>query len=67
VLVARHTHRSPALFGAGLADSHCRGAALQVPPGRYRNVLTGATIDAGRLPVRLRTLLGGSPVAIYLR
>jgi (1->4)-alpha-D-glucan 1-alpha-D-glucosylmutase len=67
VLVARHTHRSPALFGAGLADSHCRGAALQVPPGRYRNVLTGATIDAGRRPVRLRTLLGGSPVAIYLR
>ncbi|MEN5366128.1 malto-oligosyltrehalose synthase [Stenotrophomonas sp. TWI273] len=67
VLVARHTHRSPAVLGAGLADSHCRGAALQVPPGRYRNVLTGATIDAGRRPVRLRTLLGGSPVAIYLR
>lgn len=67
VVVARHTHRSPAMLGAGLADSHWRGAALPVPAGLYRNILTGATIDAGRRPLRLRTLLGGCPVAIYLR
>ncbi len=65
VLTARHTRRSPASLGAGLADSHWRGALLAVPAGRYRNLLTGVVLQSDGSPERLRDLVGGSPVAIY--
>ena len=65
VAVAHHTGAQPARLGAALGDAHWRGAALCVPPGRYRNLLTGAAITSDGSPTRLRQLFNGSPVAIY--
>ena len=63
--VAHHTGAQPARLGAALGDAHWRGAALSVPPGRYRNLLTGAEFTSDGSPTRLRQLFNGSPVAIY--
>ncbi|WP_315386108.1 malto-oligosyltrehalose synthase [uncultured Stenotrophomonas sp.] len=65
VAVAHHTGAQPARLGAALGDAHWRGAALAVPPGRYRNLLTGAVFTSDGSPTRLRQLFNGSPVAIY--
>ncbi len=65
VAVAHHTGAQPARLGAALGDAHWRGAALSVPPGRYRNLLTGAEFTSDGSPTRLRQLFNGSPVAIY--
>ncbi|WNH47119.1 malto-oligosyltrehalose synthase [Stenotrophomonas aracearum] len=65
VTVAHHTGAEPARVGAALGDAHWRGAALSVPPGRYRNLLTGAEFTSDGAPTRLRQLFNGSPVAIY--
>lgn len=65
VAVARHTAAQPARQGAALSASHWGGATLTVPPGHYRNLLTGAALVSDGTPLRLRQLFDGSPVAIH--
>lgn len=65
VAAARFTRRTPVTAGATLAAAHWRDARMQVPPGRYRNVLTGAALEADDTPQRLRTLFDNSPLAIF--
>lgn len=65
VAVAHHSGQQPTRHGAALHDAHWRGAALTLPRGHYRNLLTGAVLDCDGSPTRLRQLFDGSPVAVF--
>jgi len=55
---ARATVATPAHFWGG--------ARVQVPPGRYRNVLTGVTVEIEQSAVSVRALSKDSPVTLLI-
>lgn len=67
LVVAIDTTAGPtAQSSAALPGRFWGGARVNVPPGRYRNVLTGLSVDIQAVGIPLRALSADSPVTVLI-
>ncbi|WP_312238437.1 hypothetical protein, partial [Stenotrophomonas sp.] len=67
LVVAIDTTAGPAAqASAALPGRFWGGARVNVPPGHYRNVLTGLAVDIQTVGISLRALSADSPVTVLI-